>query len=186
MTNPPKKSLPPQRWQASASVFFVRKTPNPMPSAASPLRCASLRAFPPAAPPHPPGKPPFFLNRFPLPSVARLRGALLGGASAPGLLAPLVLCVPLSLRCRSLRSPALRAGGWCCFCAASWRFCSWLPSVALLPCPSGWRSSLPPGSRLVAPARSVAYAPFPLVAPCRARGCVACRCAAALLARTAA
>ena len=79
-----QKSLPPTTLASLRQRFFVRKkNPNTMPSADSPLRCASLRAFPPAAPPHPPGNPAFFLNRFPLPSVARLRGALLGGQALP-------------------------------------------------------------------------------------------------------
>lgn len=98
-----------QRWPASASVFFVRGN-----SQHNALRCqpAPLRIpprFPPAAPPHPPGKPPFLLIRFPLPSVARLRGALLGGqrsrsaCSARSLRSPLA---PLSL------APLAGASGW--------------------------------------------------------------------------
>lgn len=78
------------------------------------LRCqpAPLRIpprFPPAAPPHPPGKPPFLLIRFPLPSVAHLRGALLGGqrsrsaCSARSARSPLA---PLSL------APLAGASGW--------------------------------------------------------------------------
>lgn len=48
-------------------------------SADSPLRCAALRASPLPPPRTPQANPPFFLFRFPLPSVACLRGALLGG-----------------------------------------------------------------------------------------------------------
>lgn len=171
-----------------------------MPSADSPLRCASLR-FPPSrrplkltrhlSPLSLPAVAPLIMFVFP---SAPLRSKHMSGAlergesshsacSARARRSPLA---PLSL------APLAGASGWRLAAAPSPR-CD-VPArgslrsaaVALLPCPSGWRSSLPPGSRLVAPTRSVASAPFPLVAPSRARGCVACRCASTLLARTAA
>ena len=85
MTNPPPKNhYPLQRWQASASVFScAKKIPTQCPPliARSAAHPSALSPLPP--PRTPPATPPFFLNRFPLPSVARLRGALLGGQALP-------------------------------------------------------------------------------------------------------
>ena len=119
-------------------------------------------AFPPfAARPNPPGIfPPcrslrslLLLCLFfpPLRSGQNTWAALLQGGKAPGLLAPLVLRAALSLRCRSLRSPALRAGGWCCSCAALRRCCSRLPSLRY-----GRTPPLPFGLAVVAAARLAA------------------------------
>lgn len=109
MTNPPKKIITPATLASLRQRFFRAQN-----SQHTALRCqpAPLRIpsrFPPAAPPHPPGKPPFLLIRFPLPSVARLRGALLGGqrsrsaCSARSSRSPLA---PLSL------APLAGASGW--------------------------------------------------------------------------
>ena len=148
-----------------------------MPSADSPLRCASLR-FPPS---RRPPKPTRHLSPLSLPAVAPLIlfvspfaplgrntwAALLKGGKAPGLLAPLVLRAALSLRCRSLRSPALRAGGWCCSCAALRRCCSRLP-----PLRCGRTPPLPFGLAVVAAARLAARRSY---AVGRLRSLPACR-----------
>lgn len=145
-------------------------------------------ALPPCRPPAPPRQTPLSSYSVPAPFGRSSAGGALRGAALPVCLLRSFCALPSrSAVARSARRRFGLAAGAAppprCDVAARGSLRS--AAVALLPCPSGWRSSLPPGSRLVAPARSVASAPFPLVAPLRARGCVACGCAAALLARTA-
>lgn len=147
------------------------------PSAESTLRCASFR-FPPSrrplkltrhlSPLSLPAVAPLIMFVFPSASLRskHMSGALERGessqaaCSARSLRSPLA---PLSL------APLAGASGWRLAAAPSPR-CN-VPArgslrsaaVALLPCAARWRSSLPPGSRLVAPPRSVAFAPFPLL-----------------------
>lgn len=141
--------------------FLMRKK---IPTQCPPLKARSAAHPSAASPSRRPPKPSRHLSPLSLPAVApfilfvsppcgrrNTWEALLRGGAAPGLLAPLVLRAPLSLRCRSLRSQALRAGGWCCSCAALSRCCSWLP-----PLRCGRTPPLPFGLAVVAAARLAA------------------------------
>lgn len=200
MTNPPKKIITPATLASLRQRFFRAQN-----SQHTALRCqpAPLRIpsrFPPAAPPHPPGKPPFLLIRFPLPSVARLRGALLGGAALPVCLLRSFFALASSSavarsarrrfglaagaapapRCdgaargslRSHSSLALRAGGRRCRPARG----SSLLRGRSPPLPSRWSLLSAPGAASLAAARLRSLPSPPLRARGRVRHLVFRRC----------